>query len=385
MKNIFKVYGLLFLGTVAACSRNMAPLVSSMHTEGLHHKWKITALKGYDQPLSQAGLDLRNVSHSFAIAGCDTLNFTPRFGDDNRIALDDLVSYPVAAGSPCPNDALNAVLKDNLAAASHFELDGEQLELRSREGDRLLKAVIDPGDEKGSIRRRWRITKMINVASDSFAMQHPFIDFTNLSASGAFVGCNRLGFATKVVPPFSISISHISGTYKYCRDAAGFESILTKALPLAAKYQVIGNRLKLLDKENLLLLEAVADTSPATDLQGSGWNPLRREWMLKKLDGIDGELVIQSRASINLADHKQTGGMAGCNRIMFTAQTGEGSSIRFSAIAATKKFCAEFMKVEARYLTLLPQIRSYELSGHFIKFKDAAGKVLAEGVASDWD
>lgn len=377
------LYPVFAMAVIAGCNRHTAPLVSSMQTEGLHHKWKITALNGYAQPLSQTELDLRSVYRSFAVAGCDTLALTPRFGHQNRVELDGLAFYPNPRN--CRNDDLSKALRENLAAAYRFHITGGQLELVGRNGARLLKAVIDPEDEKGSIRRRWQITKMINVTSDSFAMQRPVIDFTDLSASGAFVGCNQLRFVTHITAPFSISVAHITSTYKYCKDAAGFESIITKALPLMSKYQVIGNRLKLFDREDVLLLEAVADAGPVTDPTGSTRNPLHREWMLKKLDGADGNLVIKSRASINLTDHTQTGGMAGCNRAMFTAQTGAGTSIRFSAIATTKKFCTEFMGVEERYLEVLPRIRSYELSGHFIKFKDAAGKVLAEGVAADWD
>ncbi|MCF3108632.1 META domain-containing protein [Niabella sp. CC-SYL272] len=381
---IYLIYPVLLCAAIlTACNRKTPPLVSTLKTEELHHKWRITELDGYAQPLPQTGLDLRNVYRSFAVAGCDTLAFTPRFGHHNRIALDELMVY--SGSRNCRNDALSKVLKENLAAAYRFNLNGGQLELISRQGRSLLKAVIGPEDEKGSIRRWWSIVKMINVSSDSFALRHPFIDFTDLSASAAFVGCNQLRFTTTIAAPFSISISRVSGTYKYCRDAAGFESVLIKALPLVAKYQVIGHRMKLFDKENALLLEAVAADDPGADLQGSTWDPLRREWMLKKLDGVDGALVIRSGASINLTNPGQTGGMAGCNRALFTVKTGAGASIRFSAIATTKKFCTKFMKVEERYQALLPQIRSYELNGHFIRFKDAAGKILAEAVAADWD
>lgn len=385
MKNVLTVYGWLVLaGGLASCSRHTHPLTSSMQTEGLHHKWKITALSGYDQPLSGAGLDLRDVYHAFGTAGCDTLRFTPRFGHQNRMAVDGLAPDP--ENRSCGNSVLSAALNGNLAAAYRFRLSGGQLELVDREGRSLLKAVPDPEDENGSINRKWRITKMIHVTSDSFAMQDPFIDLTNPPASGAFVGCNQLRFAANITAPYSIAVSHITGTYKYCKDAAGFESIIRKALPLAAKYQVIGNRLKLFDKEDVLLLKGVEDRESGTgSAPGSTWNPLRREWMLKKLDGVDGDQVIRSRTSINLTDPARTNGMAGCNRVMFTSGTGAGTSIRFSSIVATKKFCTEFMEIEERYLQVLPQIRSYQLSGHFIKFMDASGKTVAEGVAADWD
>ncbi|MCD2422339.1 META domain-containing protein [Niabella pedocola] len=379
---VILMYPVLAMVLIAGCNRHTAPLVSSMQTEGLHHKWKITELSGYTQPLSQTELDLRNVYHSVAVAGCDTLALTPRFGHHNRVALDGLAFYPNRRNC---NDELSTALKENLAAAYRFHIAGGQLELVGRDGGPLLKAVIAPEDENGSIRRRWQITKMINVSSDSFAMLRPVIDFTDLSASGAFVGCNQLRFVTNITAPFSISVARVVSTNKYCRDAAGYESIITKALPLMAKYQVIGNRLKLFDKEDVLLLEGVADAGGQKEPPAGTWDPLRREWMLKKLDGVNGDLVIKSRASVNLTDFAQTNGMAGCNRAMFTTSAGSGMTIRFSAIATTKKFCTEFMEVEKRYLDVLPRIRSYEISGHFIQFKDAAGKMLAEGVAADWD
>lgn len=112
---------------------------------------------------------------------------------------------------------------------------------------------------------------------------------------------------------------------------------------------------------------------------------LKREWMLKKLQGIDDALVVKSGASINLTNLSKTGGKAGCNRAMFQTSTDMKSKISFSNIATTKMFCEPFMKVEDAYTKLLPQISSFKIEGQFIQFFNNANKIVAEGVASDWD
>ncbi|MBZ4192367.1 META domain-containing protein [Niabella beijingensis] len=379
LKICFAVFGIAMM---IACNRSAAPLTSTLHTEGLHHKWTITALNGYGGALTNASFDLRNVHRSYAAAGCDTIKLTPRFGHNSRISLDDLGFY--ADTRNCGDAALRTALKDNLGKAYRFRLEDGRLELADDHGGSLLKAVVSAEDEKGSISRKWKITKMINVTSDSFAMVDPFIDLSNLAASTAFVGCNQFRFPVTVAPPFTVSIGQIAGTNKYCNEAAGFESIISKALPLVAKYQVIGNRLKLFDKEDVLLLEAV-EAIEETPVYPNGWNPLRREWMLKQLKGVADDLVIKSRASINLADLSSTQGKAGCNQVRFQTATGSGSGVRFSGIVGTEMFCEGLMPVEEAYLKTMPLIRTYEISGHFIKFKDEAGNVLIEAVAADWD
>ncbi|WP_018626403.1 META domain-containing protein [Niabella aurantiaca] len=374
---IKRIYPLLLTTVIiAACSRNTAPLVSTLHTEALHHKWEILEMSG-QYPEKKMFLDLRDVARSGFISGSDTLVLTPRFGHHQRMELDMSRSLNMIHS----NDAVYRQLLKNVY---RFSVDPGQISLFDRQGRRLLRAGIADDDEMDDPARKWNIIKLINAPSDSLMKRQAFIDLTSLETSRAFVGCNQIRFVTKTRGAPAMTFSNINSANGDCKTAGDLEYILAKALPLAAKYQVIGNRLKLFDKEDVLLLEGVADAGKKEPPAGS-WNPLRREWMLKKLEGADGALVIESRASINLTDLARTGGMAGCNKAVFATSTGAGTEIGFSSIAATKKFCAEFMKVENAYLKVLPQIRSYMINGHFIKFKDAAGRILAEGVAADWD
>ncbi|ANH80591.1 hypothetical protein A8C56_05970 [Niabella ginsenosidivorans] len=368
----------------AGSCASKAPLQSTFHTEALHHKWKITALKDFPLSMPYAFLDLRNVYHSTAAIGCDTLSVTPRLGY-NRIELDDRVS---AGGPPnCTDSATRSLFIKQLADVYTYKVTATRLELLDRKGATVLQAEIDPEDEKGSLNRRWAIVKMINVTSDSFNLLDPFIDLTDLTRAHAFAGCNQLRFQAKAVAPYSLSFSKVAGTRKYCKAAMEYESILTKALPLVTKYQVIGNRLKLFDKENVLLLEGRAALNE-TGLSGASMpvkSPLNRQWMLTGMEGFTKGELIKAKASIDLTDLQHAGSKVGCNTIRLTAIAQPGNRVQFTNLSSTKMYCAPFMKLEAACIEKLEQVRVYTLEGHRIQLKDSAGNLLIEAVAADWD
>lgn len=114
-------------------------------------------------------------------------------------------------------------------------------------------------------------------------------------------------------------------------------------------------------------------------------NSLERQWMLKTLPGVTYEELLAARAEINLTNLKTTGAYGGCNRIFFTTKTGGNHSISFTGIGSTKMYCEKFMKTENSLVSTLQLVDRYELNGHQITFKDAAGKVLMTAVAADWD
>ena len=85
-------YIILVALLVIACSRKGAPPVSSMQTEGLHHKWKVIKAEG----ITGAGniyIDLRDVHRSGATGGCRYFSFTPKFGHHNRMQMANINAH----------------------------------------------------------------------------------------------------------------------------------------------------------------------------------------------------------------------------------------------------------------------------------------------------
>lgn len=130
-----------------------------------------------------------------------------------------------------------------------------------------------------------------------------------------------------------------------------------------------------------LVLSACAQQRKAASNQ----EYFNRQWMLKTLRGVNSDLVLQSKGYINLTDITKTTGFAGCNRLFFNAVKGNNHTISFKNIVSTKMYCEQFMPVEQALMNALPQITSYNIEGHFIKFKDKTGNTLIEAVAADWD
>lgn len=384
---MYRLKPLVFLMVIVtvlcpACISN-APLVSSFHTEALHHKWKITALEGMELSLQDAFLDLRDVYHSVAAIGCDTLSLTPRLGY-NRMALDDRVPLDIN-NTGCAAVTTRPLLIQQLANVYTYKVTAGHLELLDRRGASLLKAVIDPDDEQDRLTRRWTIVKMINVTTDSFTLLQPFIDLTDLTRATAFAGCNQLQFQAKATAPYSVSFNRVTGTRRYCQAAMDYESILTKALPLVAKYQVIGNRLKLFDKDNVLLLEGVSPVPGAVQEPGVLRGPLNRQWMLTGMEGFTKEELMQAKAGIDLTNSENAHSKVGCNNMRLKTILQPDNRVQFTNLSVTKMYCAPFMKLEAAYIEKLQQVRMYTIEGHLLKLKDGAGNWLITAVAADWD
>lgn len=236
---------------LVACSRKTAPLVSTMQTEGLHHKWKVNRADGMP---TTAGIyiDLRNVYRSGATAGCRYFSFTPKFGHNNRVQVANIAGHL----SPCTDDQADNLLKSNLEAVYSFALAGSQLQLLAKDGHAVFLAEKATDDEHNAITRKWIIQQMINADNDQLTQQKSFLDLSNLAEARGSAGCNSFSFKVIADDTYHIALTDAVSTKMYCKDAVQNESVFIKVLPLVNKYQVIGNTLKLFDKDNVLLLLA---------------------------------------------------------------------------------------------------------------------------------
>jgi heat shock protein HslJ len=234
-----------------ACSRKTAPLVSSMHTEGLHHKWKIIQAEGI-QDAGSIYIDLRDVHHSGATAGCGYFSFTPKFGHYNRMQVANITSHLLS----CTNDERDELLKVKLESVCSFFLAGNQLKLLAKDGNTLFSAERAADDEGNAINRKWWIQQMINADNEQLVKDKSFIDLTDVAKARGWAGCNNFSFNVVADNTYQITLSQVVSTEMFCKEAAPNESVFSKVLPLVNKYQVIGNTLKLFDKDNTILLSA---------------------------------------------------------------------------------------------------------------------------------
>ena len=238
---------------VSSCSRNAAPPASTMHTEGLHHKWTITKIKD-GQAVMAAYIDMRDVYRSGASAGCRYFAFTPKFGYRNRMQADNLSAHFPS----CTGNNTDELLLQHLKKVYSFSLSGNRLQLSAKNGDVLLEAEKAGDDENGSIARKWYIQQIINADNSQLLKDSAWLDLTYPDKAAATLGCNRFSFGVEADNVYSVRIEKAVSTRMFCKDAASNEEVFTKVLPLVNKYQVIGNKLKLFDKDDVLLMEAIA-------------------------------------------------------------------------------------------------------------------------------
>ncbi|GAB3011805.1 hypothetical protein GCM10027051_13020 [Niabella terrae] len=219
-----------------------------MHTEALHHKWKIIEID--QKPAGDSAfIDLRDPAHSWVKRDCQGYYFVPKYGRGGRMQLSHLTTV---AGNCLSVNSLYPLL----AGISRFSLSQEELVLSNSAGNQLLRAVKAPDDENGSLQRNWQILEMINGDSEQLKKDQAFLDLRQADGSVAHLGCNQFRLQIHQQPPYLLRITGGAATRKFCAAAARNEEVFGKMLPLVAKYQIVGNILRLFDRQDQLLLRA---------------------------------------------------------------------------------------------------------------------------------
>ncbi|WP_162817946.1 META domain-containing protein [Niabella yanshanensis] len=252
MNRSYRLLYIILVGlSIVACSRKGAPLVSSMQTEGLHHKWKVKSADGMPAG-GDVYIDLRDIRHSGATAGCRYFSFTPKFGHNNRMQIANISTHLLS----CTDNLADQTLKLSLESVYSFSVTDKLLRLLAKDGHIVFSAERASDDEGNSISRKWLIQEMINANNEQLTKGKSFLDLTDLARAQAGVGCNRFSFKVTADHTYHMALGDAATTEMYCKDAAANESVFSKLLPLVNKYQVVGNSLKLFDKDNVLLLLA---------------------------------------------------------------------------------------------------------------------------------
>lgn len=249
-----KILFIVFISILVSCSNKItAPFTNVMNTEQLHHKWKIIEMRGTSSALPAVYIDMRDVLKTHASAGCNTIVFTPKYSYNNRVDFTHIY-IPVPT---CTQNILDSQLLANLHNVHYFSVDNNQLTLLDQNRSKIFEAIYATDDEQGSLLRKWQIASMLNADGDRLSKAKPFIDFTAPGSASAYVGCNRFSIPITLTGSHGISMGNAASTKMFCEDDVNDE-VFSKILPLVKMYQVVGNQLKLFDKHNTLLLEAVA-------------------------------------------------------------------------------------------------------------------------------
>lgn len=235
---------------VISCSTTKPPPASSLHTEGLHHKWMLVNTENTTQ--DSAYIDMRSVYKSGIFTGCRYFSFTPKFGRNNRILIANISENL----SGCLVADSSSLFKQQLKSVYSYELLNNKLRLFSKNKSLVFTAVKAHKDEVYPLARKWFITKMINGNNEQLVNAKAVIEFTKASKGQAYLGCNKFLFNVDIEKPYSIKIADAVSTKMFCK---GFENeaVFSKLLPLVNKYQIVGNTIKIFDKDDVMLWEGV--------------------------------------------------------------------------------------------------------------------------------
>lgn len=138
----------------------------------------------------------------------------------------------------------------------------------------------------------------------------------------------------------------------------------TKSLRIAAMENSVD--IKLGETSGACAPEATASQVPAPT---SG---LIGEWLAEDIDGAG--VIDNAQSKIAIGADGRVSGSGGCNRLMGTADVGEGR-LAFSLLAATRKMCAPaLMDQEGKFIAALATVRSFTIEGSILHLLDADGR-----------
>ncbi len=131
-----------------------------------------------------------------------------------------------------------------------------------------------------------------------------------------------------------------------------------------------------------------ATTTKTQDQLTADKNKLKREWLLKTLEGnTEGNkalLQLNNKPYINLTENFE--GFGGCNTIGVDKVKTKDDKISFEKTFTTLMACkGNESKVETLFLAVLNNTKRFKTEGHFLMLYDGNEKKLATLVAIDWD
>ena len=114
---------------------------------------------------------------------------------------------------------------------------------------------------------------------------------------------------------------------------------------------------------------------------------VKREWMLVEFQDFSKDLMVSSKANLNLTKQNNPGRFSanmGCNNLFGQVIFDQNATVKFSEMGSTMMFCDKSIDLEAAFGKELPLMTNYKVEGHFLTLSNASGMKM-KFVAADWD
>jgi heat shock protein HslJ len=190
-------------------------------------------------------------------------------------------------------------------------------------------------------------------------------------------GCNQYT-ASYEATLNGLSIGAPATTKMSCGEPAGImtqETVYLTTIQGASGYSISGNTLTVSDSGGKALL--TYSTVPPYAMTPAPMTGTM--WYLNSFVDAQGNFWTPGNAnpiSLQFADDGKVGGNAGCNSYS-GSYTVSGNSISMSGFATTLMYCGEpgVMDLESTYLSVLPMMKLYKISGNELTLSDGTGKI----------
>lgn len=184
-------------------------------------------------------------------------------------------------------------------------------------------------------------------------------------------GCNEYFASIEGLTQDAISFGMAGATLKEC-SRPNIEEEYFQALGEVKKYSFENDMLEFYNDQGDVVLRFIATDAPAetsvelSDLDG--------EWKLTTFKGgVLNKMIVLPTINFDLEEQRIFGN-AGCNNY-FAGIEMNGNELTFSAAGATLMACID-ENIEGEYLSILEEVKSFEVNGNELEFFDANGESL---------
>jgi heat shock protein HslJ len=190
-------------------------------------------------------------------------------------------------------------------------------------------------------------------------------------------GCNQYT-ASYEATLNGLSIGAPATTKMACGEPAGImtqETVYLQTIQGASGYSISGNTLTVTDSGGKALL--TYSTVPPYEMTPASLTGTT--WYLNSLVDAQGQIwspVSGYPISLLFSAEGNVSGKSGCNSYS-GSYTATGNSITISGFAVTMMYCGDpgVMDRETTYLSVLPQMKIYKITGNELMLSDGTGKI----------
>jgi len=289
------------------------------------------------------------------IAGCNTY-YGPVESNGSKVAVGPLSVTRKA----CPEElgGQESAYLAALESAATVAIEGNKMMVYDDNGDEVLTFTsVEPLPLEGTA---WELTTlnngenaMVSAVPDTYVSAN----FNQGEINGS-AGCNNY-FGSYQATDDTISIGPLASTMMLCPEPVNEqERLFLAALESAATYQVIANRLELINADGALA--AMFHAAEPIELPGSTWD------VNSYNNGRGGVTSVINGTALNISfDAETAAGSAGCNNYTGSYAV-DGEKISFGPQATTRMFCSDpegIMEQESEYLAALQGVTRFEIQG----------------------